>query len=125
MKISRESPDAEVRYAVRGYGDEGVKINNKVYASSLVLTPNHLDDSWEPGAVRDWEPSTLDTLLEHDPEILLIGTGAQIHMLGAEFMAHALRQGVGLEVMDTEAACRTFNVLVSEGRRVVAGLVIE
>lgn len=125
MKISRESPDENVRYAVRGYGPEGVKINREIYTSSLILTPNYLETGWNPPQLSKWEPAVLDPLLEYDPEILLIGTGAAIHLLGSEFQAHALRHGVGMEVMDTEAACRTFNVLTSEERRVVAGLVIE
>lgn len=124
MKISRESPDGDVRYLVRGYGAEGVKINNTVHASSLILTPDHLDLDWTPPAIADWEPADLDPLLEYDPEILLIGTGSEIHMLGTRFQAYALRQGVGMEIMDTEAACRTFNVLTGEERRVVAGLMI-
>lgn len=125
MKISRESPTEEVRYAVRGYGEEGVKINDVVYTTSLILTPKSLDDDWNPPPVMEWQPAELDALLAYDPEILLIGTGARIHILGTAFQAHALRHGVGMEIMDTEAACRTFNVLTSEGRRVVAGLLIE
>lgn len=123
MEIQHESPDT--RYAIRGYGPGEIRINEKTFTSSVILTLNHLDANWNPPPVRDWTPATLDPLLALDPEILLLGTGATLHMLGAPFLAHALRQGVGLEVMDTPAACRTFNILVSEGRRVAAGLIVE
>lgn len=125
MKISRESPGDEIRYAIRGYGDEGIKVNDEVHATSLIIAPTHLDPDWSPRDIRAWEPSDLDPLLALEPEILLLGTGRRIHMLGTSFQAHALRQGVGIEVMDTEAACRTYNVLASEERRVVAGLIID
>ena len=125
MKISRESPAEEVRYAVRGYGDEGIRINDVVYATSLILTPRTLDSEWSPPPIREWQPADLDPLLALEPEIILVGTGASIHILGPQFQAHALRHGVGMECLDTEAACRTFNLVMSEGRRVVAGLIIE
>lgn len=125
MKISRESLPGEVRYAVRGYGDEGIRINDAVYTASLILAPDHLDPEWQPRPIADWEPADLDPLLALEPEILLIGSGEHIHLLGTVFQAHALRHGVGIEVMDTPAACRTFNVLTSEERRVVAGLIID
>jgi uncharacterized protein len=125
MKITRENLDEETRYAIRGYGPGEVRINETVYRTSLVLTTNRLDTNWNPRPISDWTPADLDPLLAHDPEILLIGTGESIHLLGTPFIAHALRQGVGLEVMDTAAACRTFNILAGEGRRVAAGLIVE
>lgn len=123
MEIQHESPDS--RYTIRGYGPGEIRINEKTFTTSVILTRNRLDAEWNPPPIREWTPATLDPMLAHDPEILLIGTGGTLHMLGAAFLAHALRQGVGLEVMDTPAACRTFNILVSEGRRVAAGLVVE
>lgn len=125
MKISKDDLAGETRYMVRGYGPGEVRINDKTYTQSLLLTQNRLDVDWNPPPIADWAPADLDPLLAQDPEILLLGTGAKLHMLGTPFLAHALKQGVGLEVMDTAAACRTFNILVGEGRRVAAGLIIE
>lgn len=125
MEISRESPGDETRYAIRAYGPGEIRINDVIYRSSLILTRNRLDAAWAPPPVAEWTPDVLDPLLAHDPEILLLGTGSHVHLLGTPFLAHALRQGIGLEVMDTAAACRTFNILVSEGRRVAAGLIVE
>jgi uncharacterized protein len=124
MQITEDTPGNEVRYAIRGYGPGEVRINERIYTHSVIVSRNRLTD-WTPPPIAEWTPEDLDALLELDPEILLLGTGARLHMLGTPFLAHALRHGVGLEVMDTGAACRTYNVLVSEGRRVVAGLIIE
>lgn len=110
---------------IRGYGPGEIRINDTIHTSSVILTRNQLDTSWSPPDVTAWTPAELDPLLAHDPELVLIGTGEHVRILGTEFLAHTLRQGVALEVMDTAAACRTFNILVSEGRRVVAGLVIR
>lgn len=125
MEITKEPLGDEIRYSVRGYGPGEIRINDTVYNRSVILARNRLDAEWNPRPVPEWAPDALDPLLAHDPEILLIGTGEKVHLLGTPFLAHALHQGVGLEVMDTAAACRTFNILAGEGRRVVAGLVIE
>lgn len=125
MKISKDPLDDEIRYAIRGYGPGEVRINETVHIASLILTRSRLQTDWRPPPVAEWEPTELDALLACDPEILLIGTGARLQLLGTPFLAHCLRQGVGLETMDTAAACRTFNILVGEGRRVAAGLIIE
>ena len=125
MKISKDNLTETTRYLIRGYGPGELRVNDKTYTESILLTQNRLDAAWNPPPVADWTPADLDPLLEHDPEILLIGTGERLHLLGTPFLAHALKQGVGLEVMDTAAACRTFNILVGEGRRVAAGLIVE
>jgi len=124
MKITKDPLVDEIRYAIRGYGPGEIRVNETVYTGSIILTRNRIAD-WAPPPLAEWEPPVLDALLAHDPEILLIGTGARVHLLGNAFLAHALREGVGLETMDTAAACRTFNILVGEGRRVAAGLIIE
>lgn len=125
MEINREPLEQETRYFIRGYGPGEIRVNETVYTSSIILTRNRLESEWQPPDVVTWTPDELDPLLAHDPELVLIGTGERVQMLGTEFLAHTLRQGVALEVMDTAAACRTFNILISEGRRVVAGLVVE
>jgi uncharacterized protein len=131
MEISKDplgssgDDSGEIRYAIRGYGPGEIRVNQTVHTRSLILTRNRLEPVWNPPPVAEWTPAVLDPLLAHDPEILLLGTGAKLHLLGTPFIVHALRRGVGLEVMDTAAACRTFNILVGEGRRVAAGLIIE
>lgn len=125
MKITKDPLDDEIRCAIRGYGPGEIRVNDTVYTTNIILTRNRLKADWNPPPVAEWEPRVLDELLEHDPEIVLIGTGARVQLLGTPFLAHALKCGTGLETMDTAAACRTFNILVAEGRRVAAGLIIS
>lgn len=125
MQITKDPLDDEIRYAIRGYGPGEIRVNETVYTQNIILTRNRLEASWDPPPVAEWRPDALDALLAYDPEILLIGTGNRVQLLGTAFLAHALRHGVGLETMDTAAACRTFNILVGEGRKVAAGLIVE
>ena len=68
-------------------------------------------------------PGDLDALLALEPELLVLGTGATQKFPPAVVMATCLQQGIGIEVMTNAAAARTYSVLASEGRRVVAGFV--
>ncbi|MDX1455008.1 MAG: Mth938-like domain-containing protein [Gammaproteobacteria bacterium] len=125
MKISREAPQENNRYVVRAYGPGEVQINETRYSRSLIVAPDQLLEDWPVSRASELTPAALEPLLALDPEIILLGTGEKLQMLGMEFQLAALENGSGLEVMDTAAACRTFNVLMGEGRKVVAGLVLE
>lgn len=84
-----------------------------------------LDPEWEPKSgpealsVEDLKPA-----IDLDPEVLIVGTGTQSMLPSPQLTAALASQGIGLEFMDTRAACRTFNVLSGEGRQVVAALFI-
>jgi uncharacterized protein len=85
------------------------------------------------GLVDDWRPQTLDELTEADleavlalqPEIVVLGSGTRQRFPDPRLTAAIMARGIGCEVMDTGAACRTYNVLVSEGRRAVAALLLK
>lgn len=64
-------------------------------------------------------------ILEMQPEVVLIGTGHSLRFPEPHLLAPVIRQGLGYEVMDTQAACRTYNILANESRNVVAALLIE
>jgi len=109
---------------IRSYAPGEVTINEEVFRQALIIGPTTI----APGpAVRDAaELAAAHTadILALEPELVLIGTGARQIFPAAEFGAQFLRAGIGFEVMDTGAACRTFNVLVAEQRRVVALLLL-
>lgn len=89
--------------------------------TSVILTPSALIEGW----IRPDDALTLahlEQILALTPEIIVLGTGMRIRFPAAELLAHCQRQQVGLEVMDTGAACRTYNILASEGRRVCAAI---
>jgi uncharacterized protein len=109
---------------IRSYAPGEIKINDETFRHSLIVGPSSI----APGpAVREagelTAPHSAD-LLALAPELVLVGTGVRQVFPPAEFGAQFLRKGIGFEVMDTGAACRTFNVLVTEQRRVVALLLV-
>jgi uncharacterized protein len=111
-------------HLIRGYGEGELRIDDAVYRGAVILSASTILS--EP-AIRDLnELISLNPprILALDPEIVLLGTGQKQIFPAAAFGAQFLQVGIGFEVMDTGAACRTFNVLVAEQRRAVAVLLI-
>jgi uncharacterized protein len=109
---------------IRAYTAGRITINEEVLATSVIVTPERIILDWLPHAFGDLEPRHILRLEELNPEIILLGTGGRLHFPGAEFTAGFLTRGIGVEIMDTPAACRTYNILLSEDRRVVAALLM-
>ena len=122
MHFSRD--DAGARTAVRSYTPGQIIIGKTEYSRSVVLTPERVITDWTPQNIEELSVGHFLTLIELKPEVVLLGTGAKQHFPAPDIMASLLSQGIGLEVMDTAAACRTFNVLLSESREVVAALLL-
>jgi len=112
------------RYTINSYEAGLIKVNNQSYEKSLLISAESLHLQWQPGHVDDLDESHIDFILELKPEIILLGTGKQLKFPDQRLITRALTQGVGFEVMDTGAACRTYNVLSAEDRNVVAALII-
>ena len=108
---------------VTGSGTGWIRVNADEYRESLVLTPDAVHPGAAPGGFDALTPSDFAALLEHQPEIVLLGTGAKQTFPPAIVMAACLQRGIGIEVMTNAAAARTYSVLAGEGRRVVAGFV--
>lgn len=123
MKMSLDG--AEGTYRIQGYADGEIRINDVRYNRSLLVTPDTLVTEWGPASVEAARTSDFAAVHELDPEVVLLGTGVHQTFPSRELMLNVMETGVGLEVMDTASACRTYNVLMSEGRRVVAALIID
>lgn len=110
---------------VRGYVPGRLRIGERDITTSVIVSPATLIEPWRPRRMDEFTPDDLEPAIALSPEVLLIGTGArQVFPDAAVFAAlHAAR--IGFEIMDTGAACRTYNVLMGEDRRVAAALVIE
>jgi uncharacterized protein len=109
-------------YLVQGYGPEGIHIGGRTYVRGLILTPARIIEDWGPDRVDSLDAGHLQPLIDLAPEVIVIGTGpAQVFPDPGLYFA-VLERGIGCEVMDTGAACRTYNILMAEGRRVAAGL---
>jgi uncharacterized protein len=121
MKIAKENTGRKSK-VIRAYAPGRINVSETLLTRSFILAPDRVVDDWPPQRFEELELEHLDAALALEPEILLIGTGASQHFLAAEMLAALSRHGIGLEVMDTASACRTYNVLLSEDRKVVAAL---
>ena len=91
---------------------------------SLILTGQQIITDWEPGQPDELTAAHLDVVLSLEPELVLLGTGARQQFPSTDIMQPLHQARIGIEVMDTAAACRTFNILVAEGRHVAAALMM-
>ncbi len=107
--------------SIRAYDTGRITVNEHIIDRHVVVAADRLFPDWAPG-FEQLEPEHLQALLEFEPEILLLGTGAILRFPRPACTAVFLERGIGVEVMDTAAACRTYNILLAEGRRVVAAL---
>jgi uncharacterized protein len=110
---------------IRAYAAGRITVNEEVIVTSVIVTPDRIVRDWLPHAFGDLEPRHLARLEELQPELIVLGTGKRLRFPGAEFTAGLLSRGIGVEIMDTQAACRTYNILLSEDRRVVAALLMD
>ena len=122
MKIEREA--AEGRNLFTGYGPGWIEVNRKRHESSLVVSGDRLVVDWPLRSVDEIGADHLAAILELKPEIVLLGTGRTFIFPDRARLAPLYAARVGVEVMDTPAACRTYNILLGEGRNVVAALVV-
>lgn len=117
--------DNSAQYQIRSYQPGTITINDKTLSSSVIITPTQLIETWAPQSVADLTSDSFAIIADLRPDILLIGTGASIIFIPAEMYGQLINLGIGVELMDTRAACRTYNALSSENRNVAAALIIR
>ena len=122
MKIERD--EAQGRNTFTGYGDGYVEVNLRRYSSSLVVAGDRVITSWPAASLESLTADHLAAIVELAPEIVLLGTGSAFRFPEPQLLAPLHKAGIGVEVMDTPAACRTYNILLGEGRNVVAALIV-
>jgi len=91
---------------------------------SFIMTPERLIRNWPPDSVEKINAEHLEIITQLNPEVVLIGTGQTLIFPDTRLTIQLMEQGIGVEVMDTAAACRTYNVLMHEARRVLLALVV-
>jgi uncharacterized protein len=123
MRLHFDRDTAALR--ITSYGNGYVEVNEQRFIASVIVRPDRVEPGWRPIGPCDLLAEDIDALLREDPEIVLLGTGRRQRFPAGRVLAAAYDKRVGVEVMDTKAACRTFNVLAAEDRRVVAGLIVE
>ncbi len=122
MQLTLERPD--YAYTLRGADGRHALVNDRTLTRSFLIAPDALVESWPVVDITAMRPTDLDALFALEPELIVLGSGETQAFPPAEVMAACLQRGIGLEAMTNAAAARTFNVLASEGRRVVAGFVL-
>lgn len=110
--------------AVRAVEAGSIRVNDETYTHSIILSADNQISDWDVKDVEDFTRELLQPLLSGEPEVVIIGTGVNMTFVSPELLAVFYERGVGVEVMDTAAAGRTYNLLASEGRRVSAGMVV-
>jgi uncharacterized protein len=109
---------------VRGYEPGQLRVGERTHTSSVILTATAVIEAWRPTSVQDLTAADLEPVLGLAPEVVLLGTGAHQQFPDSRILRILYEQRIGVEIMDTSAACRTFNVLVGEGRAVAAALIV-
>lgn len=122
MKLHLDRFDG--RNAFTGYGAGYVAVNGRRHETSLVVFPDRLIDPWNVASFEELMEPNLDFLCGLPLEIVLVGTGPTMRLLHPKHYRRLSESRIGVEVMDTQAACRTYNILLAEGRKVAAALVI-
>ena len=122
MQLSLDQrPDANI---ITALGEDGLRIREQRYTASLLVSAETIVENWPVTGAATLRAQDWNEVLALEPELVLFGSGPRIEFPGAEALAPLLERGIGVEVMDTPAACRTYNLLLTEGRRVVAALLL-
>jgi len=122
MKFAQDSQ--EDGYVITAYDANSVSINAKKFSQSLVVASTRLHENWDIADIELLTSSHIELVLSFQPELIIIGTGNSLVFPAVEIYSGIIEHGIGVDFMDTGAACRTYNILMSEGRDVVAGLIL-
>jgi uncharacterized protein len=110
---------------VSGYFDGGVEINGKPFDSSLLVLPESPPRAWPVAKFEELTVEHFEQLLAEQPDVVILGTGARQRFVHPRLTAPLIGKQIGVECMDTNAACRTYNILMGEGRKALLALIIE
>jgi uncharacterized protein len=135
----RFAPDKDFgSYTVRSYQAGQVNIippmdpaekipqpDDLIVTRSFIVTPKQLQENWPPQSLAELAEEHLRAVIHFDPELVILGTGRKLDFPHPSLTEPLFSRNIGVEIMDTAAACRTYNVLVHEGREVVAAIIID
>lgn len=128
MQLVEDHNDAS--YQIQHYVPGQITISGKIYQQALLVMPEQIITNWlvttaiTSTAIDDLAALITNLPIAQRPEVILLGTGAKFTFVNAELLQPISKLLIGIEVMDTAAACRTYTVLISEARRVLAALII-
>lgn len=123
MKLHTTSSDGLNLFTA--YGDDHVAVNHQKYEKNLLVLPEKLLENWSTATIGTLSEADMQQLLVLDVEVILLGTGKRLRFPPPSLMRPFAASGIGLEIMDLQAACRTYNILATEGRKVAAALLFD
>jgi uncharacterized protein len=109
---------------IRTYETGRIVVNQDSFVRSLIVLPGQLITDWPPQNFEELALTHVESLVALQPELVIFGTGKRQRFPPGELLAPLITAGIGWEVMDTGAACRTYNILMGEGRNVAAALLM-
>lgn len=115
-------PDASSKVFINGYGPDWVVVSGEKHQGSAMICSETGLEPWACQSVSQLSETDFENLAQMDVEIVLYGSGERLVFPPPALIKSLIKKGIGLETMDTAAACRTFNVLAGEGRKVAAAL---
>jgi len=121
----RSYSEGEIIIALSGNNpaENGIQ-NTQCMTSSFIMTPSQIIPDWNYDSVCDLSSDSFQAIIAEQPELVILGTGAKLSFPEHQALSSLHQAGIGVEVMNTSSACRTFNVLASENRYVVAGFLM-
>ncbi len=122
MKLQLHIPTAHKTFTSHGTGY--VKVNGERFEHSIVVTPEQVLTDWSAPDFAALNEGHFAYILALKPEVLILGTGSQLRFPAPRLYRMLTAAGIGVECMDTPAACRTFNILMAEGRKVAAAILL-
>ncbi len=123
MKLHLAS--AENNHLITGYDDGRIRINQTAYEHNLIVMPQQLILNWQATTFEELNHTHFEEITELAPEVVLLGTGKMHRFLHPQHYLPLTKHQIALECMTTAAACRTYNILMSEGRNVAAMLILK
>ena len=121
MQLNKETNSA--KYQITKYTANSITVNQQEFSGSIIVAPNSLT-VWNMPNISALTRDALQLIIESRPEIILLGTGADLVFPDLAILQDVYKHKIGLEIMTTPAACRTYAALTSEGRNVVAALIL-
>lgn len=122
MEFAEDHAAAE--FIIHSCSAEGVRVNGQDLTESFMLLPGQPVQTWQVVAGESLKPEHFSTVIEYQPELVVLGTGADLRLPDPEIYGALLSREIGLEAMTTTAACRTYNLLAQDGRNVAACLIL-
>lgn len=120
MEFNLEVPQNQ--FFIRSISEKGIRVHDAFYNNPFIISGQRIVPEWDVKSIDDINEENLQVIFDLQPEVILLGTGETQLFLPPTIQVHFFQRNFGFEVMTTDAACRTFNVLAAEGRHVVAAL---